>query len=124
MADSDKYDYGRTLRFFEAYYPYDNEDVHYADVLLSMGNASSIDELISIRERIKKKIDNLDSSKYNEIPKNIIDDISKSISYFSSYSEPLRSRVNSNLRQDVNSCYDENLFRLFKECSTITAESC
>ena len=42
----DSYTYARTLRFFEAYYPYDNEDVHYADIMLSMNQLNTIDELI------------------------------------------------------------------------------
>ena len=56
MNDYNEYTYGRTLRFFEAYYPYDTEDVHYANVMLSMNQCKTIDELIAVRERLKEKI--------------------------------------------------------------------
>ena len=55
MNDYSKYSYERTLRFFEAYYPYDTEKVNYADLMLSMNKQSTIDELLSIRNRIIRK---------------------------------------------------------------------
>ena len=55
MNDYSKYRYARTLQFFEAYYPYDTENVNYAELLLSMDKLSTIDELFSVRERIIDK---------------------------------------------------------------------
>ena len=57
--DYSGYSYARTLQFFEAYYPYDTEDVHYADVVLSMNQCKSIDEMVPILDRIKKKIEKI-----------------------------------------------------------------
>ena len=59
MDSYDKYTYARTLRFLEAYYPYDNEDFHYADVMLSMNQCKTIDELIAVRERLKEKVEKM-----------------------------------------------------------------
>ena len=56
MDNFESYTYARTLRFFEAYYPYDNEDIHYANVMLSMNQCKTIDELIAVRECLKEKI--------------------------------------------------------------------
>ena len=36
MDNFETYTYARTLRFLKAYYPYDYEDVHYANVMLSI----------------------------------------------------------------------------------------
>ena len=52
MNDYSKYSYARSLQFFEAYYPYDTEKVNYAELMLSMNKLSTIDELLSIRNRI------------------------------------------------------------------------
>ena len=89
MGKFDEYTYGRTLRFFEAYYPYDTEDVRYADVMLSMNQCTTIDELITIRERLKGKVKSIDYyGLANKVPKDIIDELSnstpsQSVVYFS-----------------------------------------
>lgn len=122
MMDSyDKYTYARTLRFLEAYYPYDTEDVHYADVMLSMNQCKTIDELIAVRERLKEKVEKILYYNVGKLPKDIINEISKSSS--STY-YPSSTTIKENLRADINSCYDENVFRLFKERNTITANLC
>lgn len=117
----DKYTYARTLRFLEAYYPYDNEDIHYADVMLSMNQCKTIDELIAVRERLKEKVEKILYYNVGKLPKDIINEISKSSS--STY-YPSSTTIKENLRADINSCYDENVFRLFKERNTITANLC
>lgn len=121
MDNFDTYSYARTLRFLEAYYPYDNEDVHYADVMLSMNQCKTIDELISVRERLKEKVEKILYYNVGKLPKDIIDEISKSNS---STSYPSHTIIKENLKADINSCYDENVFRLFKERNTITANLC
>ena len=113
--------YTYALRFLEAYYPYDNEDVHYADVMLSMNQCKTIDELISVRERLKEKVEKILYYNVGKLPKDIIDEISKSNS---STSYPLHTTIKDNLKADINSCYDENVFRLFKENETLTANLC
>ena len=125
MNDYNKYTYGRTLRFFEAYYPYDTEDVRYADVMLSMNQCTTIDELITIRERLKGKVKSIDYyGLANKVPKDIIDELSnsapsQSVVYFNKYSRP-----EEKLKADIDTCYDENLFRLFKENKEITEKTC
>lgn len=121
MDSYDKYTYARTLRFLEAYYPYDTEDVHYADVMLSMNQCKTIDELIAVRERLKEKVEKILYYNVGKLPKDIINEISKSSS--STY-YPSSTTIKENLRADINSCYDENVFRLFKERNTITANLC
>lgn len=119
-----KYTYGRTLRFFEAYYPYDTEDVHYADVMLSMNQCTTIDELIEIRERLRGKIKKIGGVDIlDKLPKKLIESLSKSTSSSNVY-QHWTITVQDNLRIDVNSCYDENLFRLFNESKEITEKIC
>lgn len=73
MSKYDDYTYGRTLRFFEAYYPYDTEDVHYDNVMLSMRQCKTIDELIAVRERLKEKAEKVRSyTILDKIPQNIV----------------------------------------------------
>lgn len=123
MNDYSKYSYARTLQFFEAYYPYDVENVQYAEVLLSMNHCSSIDELISIRECLKEKIKEMDNFKnISKLSKELIEEISnKSNTPVVQFS---LKNIQDNMRYDVNSCYDENVFRIFKERKKITANSC
>ncbi len=120
MNDFSEYKYGRVLRFFDAYYPYDTEDIHYSEVLLSMNNCSSIDELITIRERLKKKIKTIKAEPLSKMPKEIIEESIK----FCSIHDTLYTALESNLRSDVNSCYDENVLRLLRETKEITANFC
>lgn len=125
MDSLNKYTYGRTLRFFEAYYPYDTEDVHYADVMLSMNQCETIDELISVREQLKEKAKKIRDYKIlNKIPSNIIDELSNVAKMDSILSQDKTYKIKSNIESDINSCYDENLFRLFKENKEITETSC
>lgn len=122
MNNLNNYPYERTLRFFEAYYPYDVEDVHYSEVLLSMNQCSSIDELLSVRERLKDKINNIDLYELLKLKNDVNKKLSScdsSIVDTYSYDE-----MESNLRADVNSCYDDNIIRLLKERETITANAC
>lgn len=121
MDKCESYTYARTLRFLEAYYPYDNEDIHYADVMLSMNQCKTIDELIAVREQLKEKVEKILYYNVGKLPKDIINEISKSSS--STY-YPSSTTIKENLRADINSCYDENVFRLFKERNTITANLC
>ena len=119
--EDNEFPYARTLRFFDAYYPYDVEDVHYDDVMLSMNECVTIDELISVRERLKEKVKN--TFHYEDLSKDIIRELLKSASVYANYQSEY-SRIQDNLRADINVCYDENVFRLFKESETITANSC
>lgn len=131
MDNFNKYTYARTLRFLEAYYPYDNEDVHYANVMLSMNQCKTIDELIAVRERLKEKIKKVSDflfSDKDKLPKELTEELSKrnvevpskNIVRFQLWDEI----VQENLGDDVESCYDENIFRLFRECDTITPQTC
>jgi hypothetical protein len=124
MENIDNYPHARTLRFFEAYYPYDVEDVHYSEVLMLMNVCSSIDELISVREFVKGKISKISQSSIEKIPDDISKELSECISKVLSWNIICFHRLKRNLRADVNSCYDENIFRLFKECKTITEDFC
>ena len=120
MDSFDKYSYARTLRFFEAYYPYDNEDVHYADVMLSMSQCKTIDELIEVRERLKEKTEKMGNVEIlGKLPKALIEELKKD-----PVNEYWTSRIQYNLRFDVNSCYNENLFRLLKESKALTEHTC
>lgn len=125
MGKFDEHTYSRTLRFFEAYYPYDTEDVHYADVMLSMNQCKTIDELIAVRERLKEKAEKVRNyTILNKIPNNILDELSKVAKMDSVLYQDKTYRIKSNIESDANSCYDENLFRLFKESNEITEETC
>lgn len=131
MDNFDTYSYARTLRFFEAYYPYDTEDVHYANVMLSMNQCKTIDELIEIRERLKEKINKLGGFLFlnkDKFPENIIEELNKrnveelpkNIVEFKHFS----TNIQENLMSDVESCYNDNVFRLFKESGKITPQTC
>lgn len=127
MNDYNEYTYGRTLRFFEAYYPYDTEDVHYANVMLSMNQCKTIDELIAVRERLKEKIKKIGGvDTLDKLPKNIIDALSTSVSSNNTIVRFQHWTINlrDNLKSDVDSCYDENVFRLFQKSNSITENSC
>lgn len=125
MGKFDEYTYGRTLRFFEAYYPYDTEDVHYDEVMLSMSQCKTIEELIAVRERLKEKAEKVRSyTILDKIPQNIIDELSRVAKMDSVLYQDKTYRIKSNIESDANSCYDENLFRLFKESKEITESSC
>ena len=127
MNDYNEYTYGRTLRFFDAYYPYDTEDVHYANVMLSMSQCKTIDELIEVRERLKEKIKKIGGvDTLDKLPKNIIDALSTSVSSNNSKVrfQHWTSNLRDNLKSDVDSCYDENVFRIFQKSDTITENSC
>lgn len=119
MDNFDKYTYARTLRFFEAYYPYDNEDIHYADVMLSMNQCKSIDELIKVREHLRSKIKKMDSTPmFYKLQGEFIEELSKDKSV------NLPWNFKEILSEDTNSCYDENVFRLFKDSKIITENIC
>ena len=124
MESIDNYSYARTLRFFEAYFPYDVENIHFSEMLLSMNICSSIDDLISIREFIKEKISKISQSSIEKLPDDISKELSECVSKVLSWNIICFHRLKNNLEADVNSCYDENIFRLLKECKTITANSC
>ena len=124
MENLDNFSYARTLRFFDAYYPYDVEDVHYAEVLLSMNTCLSIDDLLSVREFVKEKITKISQSSVEKLPDDISKELSECVSKVLGWNNISFNRLKDNLRADVNSCYDENLFRLFKESKTITTDIC
>lgn len=116
MNDYSNYSYGRILRFFDAYYPYDNEDIHYSEVIISMNQCSTIDELISIRERLKEKVKKITDFKI--LPKDII----KELSIINN--RQLYGSIQDNLIHDIDSCYDENILRLLSESDNITEQLC
>lgn len=123
MNDFKEYPYGRTLLFFEAYYPYDTEDVHYDEVMLSMSQCKTIDELITIRERLNEKIKKVGGSEtFDKLPKDLKEELSQSSSIYSHQHWTIT--VKDNLRLDVNSCYDENVLRLLEKNESITANVC
>lgn len=121
MKDYSEYSYRRALRFFEAYYPYDVEPVHYEEVMLSMTQCKTIDELLSVRERLKKKIKKIDLYLTNKLPEDIFNEITSCDSRVSTI---YFDKIKTNLIADVNSCYDENIFRLLRENETVTANAC
>lgn len=56
MEDCSRYSYSNLLKFFQIEDRYDSEGVNYADYLLSMGDAKSIDEMITIYNKVFKRI--------------------------------------------------------------------
>ena len=123
MNDYSKYSYARSLQFFEAYYPYDTEKVNYAELMLSMNKLSTIDELLSIRNRI--------ISKYFKnyivlckLPKEICIPLAiGSNERFGQSGNSVRA-LNHTIDQDVYDCFNTNVFRLFKESKEPTLFSC
>ena len=123
MNDYSKYRYARTIRFFEAYYPYDTENVNYAELMLSMDKLSTIDELFSVEERI--------SNKYFSstiIFVNLPEDICKPLAVGSGerFGQTGRSidALNRNMRKDIFECYNANIIRIFKESKDPTISFC
>ena len=117
-------EYARTLRFFEAYYPYDNEDVHYADVILSMNQCKSIDEMLPIYERVKSKIDKIDKQYVNKIPNKLSKELAECESSVLSWNTVCFEKLQTRLRSDIGNCFDDNIVRLFKEIKNITLDIC
>ena len=124
MGKYDEYTYGRALRFFEAYYPYDTEDVHYADVMLSMSQCKTIDELIAVRERLKVKINKINQNNMSKLPDDISRELSECVSKVLSWNNACFKRLKENLKKDVETCYDENIVRLLREKEQITDTFC
>lgn len=123
MNDYSKYSFARTLRFFEAYYPYDTEKVNYADLMLSMNKLSTIDELLSVRNRIIEKYFK-DYIVLCKLPKEICIPLAVgSHEDFGQSGSSVRA-LNHTIDQDVYDCFNTNVFRLFKESKEPTLSSC
>ena len=62
----------------------------------------------------------------DKLPKNIIDALSTSVSSNNTIVRFQHWTINlrDNLKSDVDSCYDENVFRLFQKSNSITENSC
>lgn len=121
MNDYSKYSYERTLRFFEAYYPYDTEKVNYADLMLSMNKQSTIDELLSIRNRIIRK--HFKDYIVFKLPKEIC--VPLAVGSNERFGQSGRSVIalNHTIDQDVYYIFNTNVFRLFKELKEPTLSS-
>lgn len=125
MNDYNEYTYNRTLQFFEAYYPYDVEDVHYSEVLLSMNQCTSIDKMMAVRERLKDKVNKgVIQSNLEKIPDEIIKQLAKCGSRIVVQNTPSFKGLKAHLNADIDTCYNENIVRLLQEKDTITAEFC
>ena len=124
MGKFDEYTYGRTLRFFEAYYPYDTEDVHYDEVMLSMSQCKTIEELIAVRERLKVKTNKINQNNMSKLPDDISRELSECVSKVLSWNNACFKRLKENLKKDVEICYDENIVRLLREKEQITDTFC
>lgn len=108
MADYRNYSFCRLLDFLKLEAKYDKDEVDYVEYLLSMNNAPSIDEMITIYNKVFKKI-----SYYvfcHSIPNNwFITDSWGNKTY---------------LAYELNKCLNENIFRLYKSLESPTKEDC
>ena len=115
--------YARTLRFFEAYYPYDTEKVNYAELMLSMDKLSTIDELFSIRNRILDKYFDMEIILL-KMPEDACQPMAEgSLETFGQSTRSLDA-ISDNKRKDVNGCFNANIIRLFKESNEPTLLFC
>lgn len=109
--------YGRTLRFFDAVYPFDTEDIHYSDIFLSMNQCTSIDELFAVYHQLKDCCYKIRMRvSLNKLPIGVVKELEKGISFNDS--------IYSLINKDIENCYNENIFRLFKEKDNITPNIC
>ena len=112
--DFNGHPYARTLRFFEAYYPYDTEKVNYAELMLSMDKVSTIDELFSIRNRILDKYFEMDIILL-KMPQDACQPLTAgSLERFGQSGRTLDA-IRDNKRKDIDGCFNANIIRLFKE---------
>ena len=114
QKDYKKHPYARTLRFFEAYYPYDTEKVNYAELMLSMDKLSTIDELFSVKNRILDKYFEIDIILL-KMPQDICQPLAEGS--FEPFGQSGRSldALDNNIKKDVCGCYNVNIIRLYKE---------
>jgi len=119
-----KYSYARALHFFEAYYPYDTEQTHYDEILLSLNDCNSIEEMLPICRCLKSKINALNKNSLEHLPDKICKELSQCSPKVLTWNEHGFKRLKSSLKQDVNSCYDENVIRLFKAKGAFNEQTC
>lgn len=121
----DVYSYARTLRFFDAYYPYDVEDVHYADMMLAMSLCKSIDELLALRiSLIHKMISGIKQDVLERIPDEIKKELTKCDLNGVALNENSFDQIKFLLNSDIDTCYNENIVRLLRNQEKITDAFC
>ncbi|SHL73380.1 hypothetical protein SAMN04488494_0598 [Xylanibacter ruminicola] len=119
----DEHPYARTLRFFEAYYPYDTEDVNYAELMLSMDKLSTIDELFTVRNRIIDK--HFTSGIYLlKMPKDVCEPLAIGSRDRFGQSYRSMSTLHNNIKKDVCEYYNANVIRLFKDSKEVSYSIC
>lgn len=121
----DVYSYARTLRFFDAYYPYDVEDVHYADMMLAMSLCMSIDELLALRiNLIQKVISGIKQDVLERIPDEIKKELTKCFFNDVALNDNSFNQIKFFLNRDIDTCYNENIVRLLRNQEKITDAIC
>ena len=121
----DVYSYARTLRFFDAYYPYDIEDVHYADMMLAMSLCMSIDELLALRISLMHKvISGIKQDVLEKIPDEIKKELTKCDLNGVALNDNSFSQMKILLNKDIDTCYNENIVRLLRNQEKITDAFC
>lgn len=108
MTDYSDYSYSSLLEFLVKEDKYDNEGVNYADVLLSMSGAISIEEMVTVYNRVFKKIS------YYVFWHSLPD--------YWFITESWDSK--QYLANELNKCYNENLLRLYKSLDNPTKDDC
>lgn len=106
MTDYSDYSYSSLLKFLVKEDKYDNEGVNYADVLLSMSGATSIEEMVTVYNRVFKKIS------YYVFWHSLPD--------YWFITESWDSK--QYLANELNKCYNENLLRLYKSLDNPTKD--
>lgn len=108
MEDYSKYSYSNLLKFFQVEDRNNSEGISHADYLLSMGDAKSIDEMITIYNKVFEKIAFYVFSK--KLPDYwFITDSWDSFKY---------------LATELNECFNENLLKWYKSLQSPKEEDC
>lgn len=108
MSDYSKYSYRRLLDFLVLENKYDKEGVDYAEYLLSMNNASSIDDMLIIYNKVFEKI-----SYYV---------FCHSIPDYWFITESWGNKTY--LAYELNNCLNENIIRMYESLESPTKEDC
>ena len=109
MADYSNFSYKRLLEFFEVEDRYDKNGGDSAEYLLSMSNASSIDDMIVIYNNVFKKI-----AYYVYCRQSL------PVTWFMTESWGSKAYLSS----ELNKCLNENIERWYKNHSNPTKEDC
>ena len=119
------YSYARTLRFFDAYYPYDVEDVHYADMMLAMSLCDTIDELLALRLSLIQKLESgINQDALERVPDEIKKELTKCDLKSDTLNDNSFKQMIFYLIRDIDTCYNENIVRLLRAQDNITEAIC